>query len=94
MPPEAVPWLEIDPARIGRLELAEVVVPYVDLRDFPSVCTRLRVGDAEYAYDRSYPIRGGSAVMPAAVVELQAVGRQVLVAERDERYYVYLALRA
>ena len=53
--------------------------------------TRLRVGETEYTYDRSYPIKGHSAVMPGAIAELQAQGRQVLVAERSDRYYVYLA---
>lgn len=82
---------DIDPSLVGRLELAGFDVPYVDLRDRPLAHTRVFLNGTEYTYDRSYPIRGHSAVMPDAMAELLAQGRQVLVAERDERYYVYLA---
>ena len=83
--------LDLDPSVVGVLELDRFEVPYVNLGDAPFVHSRLRVGDVEYTYDRSYPITGHSAVMPDAIVEVQAEGRQVLVAERDGRYYVYLA---
>ena len=91
MAAEAPTGLEIDSSLVGTLELPELKVPYVDLNDQPVVHTRLRVGETEYTYDRSFPIKGHSAVMPDAIAELQAQGRQVLVAERNERYYVYLA---
>ena len=83
--------LEIDPSLVGTLELAGFDVPYVNLEAQPFVHTRLLVGGTEYTYDRTYPIKGHSAVMPGDVAELQEQGRQVLVAERNERYYVYLA---
>ncbi len=87
---EATP-LQIGPSLIGTLELEGFEVPYVNLADQPFVHTRLRVGETEYTYDRSYPIKGHSAVMPSAVAELLAEGRQVLAVERSERYYLYLA---
>ena len=87
---EAAP-LEIDPSLLGELELEGFEVPYVNLGDEPFVRTRLRAGEVEYAYDRSYPIKGHSAVMPGDIADLAAEGRQVLVVERNERYYVYLA---
>lgn len=87
---EATP-IEIDPSIVGALELDTFHVPYVYLGDQPSVHSRLRVGETEYAYERSYPVRGHSAVMPAAMADLLAEGREVLVAERNERLYVYLA---
>ena len=87
---EAAP-LEIDRSLIGTLDLEGLQVPYVYLADRPFAHTRLRVDGTEYTYDRSYPVKGHSAVMPGFIVELQAEGRQVLVAERSERYYVYLA---
>ena len=83
--------LDIDPSRIGRLQLEGFEVPYVHLEGEPLVHSRLRVGETEYVYDRSYPIKGHSAVMPGPIGDLLAEGRQVLVAERHERYYVYLA---
>jgi len=89
MSTEAPAHLEIDPSRIGELDLGAVKVPLVDLEDEPLVHTHLRAADTEYVYQRSYPIRGHSAVMPAYVAELLQQGRRVLVGERDERYYVY-----
>ena len=88
--PEAEP-LQLDPSLIGALELDTFQVPYVHLEDQPLVHAHLRAGETEYKYDRSYPVKGHSAVMPAAIAELQAEGRQVLVAERNERYYLYVA---
>ena len=88
---QEVTHLEVDPSLMGTLELTGFEVPYVDLEDEPFVHTRLRVGGTEYAYDRSFPITGHSAVMPGAIAELQAQGRRVLVAERNERYLVYVA---
>jgi hypothetical protein len=85
------PALQIEPSSLGTLELDTFTVPYANLADRPFVHTRLRLGEVEYAYDRSYPIFGHSAVMPAAVAELLAEGRNVLVVERNKRYYVYLA---
>ncbi len=87
---EAAP-LQIVPSLIGTLELDGFEVPYVNLRDQPFVHTCLRVGETEYKYDHSYPTKGHSAVMPGAVADLLAEGRRVLVAERSERLYVYLA---
>ncbi len=87
---EAAP-LQIDPTLIGELELDTLQVPYVNLEEQPYVHTRLLVGETEYTYDQSFPVKGHSAVMPDAIAEVQADGRQPLVAERGERYYVYLA---
>lgn len=83
--------LEIDPSRVGALELDGTELPYVDLNDEPAVHTRVRVGGTQYVYQRSFPIKGYSAVMPAAITELQAKGKPILVAERNERYMIYLA---
>ncbi len=83
--------LQIDAALVGALQLEGFEVPYTHLDDEEYVHTSLRLGETEYTYDRSFPTKGHSATMPAAIAELQAEGRQVLVAERGKRYYVYLA---
>lgn len=83
--------LEIDRALIGTLELAGAEVPYVDLEAWPFIGSRLAVDGTEYVYNRSFIIQGHSAVMPVAVAELQAQGRNILVVERKDRYYVYVA---
>lgn len=88
---QAMAPLEIDGSRVGTLELQGFTVPYVDLEDEPFVHTQLLVDGTEYVYDRSFPIKGHGAVMPGAVAKLLEQGREVFVAERSERYYVYLA---
>lgn len=91
MATEAPAPLEIDRSLIGALELEGSEAPYVNLEDQPFIHTQLRVGETEYTYDRSFPIKGHSAVLPAVIGELQAEGRRLLVAERNDRYYIYLA---
>jgi hypothetical protein len=88
---EAALPVEVDPALIGVLDLEPYELPYVDLNDAPLMHTQLRVGETEYAYQRSFPIKGHSAVMPGAVEELLAQGKQLLIAEHNERYFVYAA---
>ncbi len=87
---EATP-IEIDRAAVGTLELADAELPYVDLNEEPAMRTRLALGDQEYEYVRSFPIQGHSAIMPEAVSEQLALGKHILVAERDDRYYLYVA---
>ena len=82
---------EVERSMIGTLEVEGTPVPYVDLEDEPFVHSQLRVGDTVYTYERSYPIKGHSAVMPQAIAEYQERGKQILVVERRERYYIYLA---
>jgi hypothetical protein len=83
--------LQLDPALVGALELGAFDVPYVDLNDAPFVHTRLRLDGTEYTYQRSFPVKGHSAVMPQAVAELLGQGRSILVVERNERYLLYVA---
>lgn len=83
--------LHLDGSALGSLDLGPVTVPYVDLVNAPYVHKRIEVGGTEYVWERTFPVKGGSAVMPAVVSELLASGKKLLVAERGERYYVYLA---
>ena len=88
---EEITHYEIDPGAIGRLQLEDEAVPYVDLDSAPYIHSRLRAGDVEYVYQRSFPARGHSAVLPEAVRELVGKNKRFLIAERDGRYYVYVA---
>lgn len=90
MAAEPAPPLDLDPARLGTLDLVTHLVPYISLDDEPAIRARLQIDGTEYAYQQSYPVKGHSAVMPDIVAEAIADGRQVLVAERDNRYYLYL----
>ncbi|MEX1253443.1 MAG: hypothetical protein WEE64_03800 [Dehalococcoidia bacterium] len=91
MATDQLPVLDVDRALVGELNLGTFDVPFVDLGDVPSVYSHLRMNGTEYGYERSFPVQGHSAVMPGAVAELLAAGRKVLVAERNERFLVYLA---
>jgi hypothetical protein len=83
--------LRVEADRLGTFELDGEELPFVDLNDAPFVHTCLVVGATEYRFHRSYPVRGHAAVMPDDVAELRAAGKQLLVAERGDRYYLYVA---
>lgn len=51
----------------------------------------IMVGEQPYHYERSYPIKGHSAVMPGFLREQLDSGKQPLLIERETRFYVYLA---
>jgi hypothetical protein len=87
---EAAP-VQVGSQDLGRVEVGDLELPYVDLEDAPAIRNKLILYDTEYTYVQSFPIRGHSAVMPGAVNGLLAQGRPVLIAERGERYYVYAA---
>jgi hypothetical protein len=51
----------------------------------------IALGEQSYTYDRSYNIKGSSAIMPKYVAELLSAGKKPLVIERPTRYYLYVA---
>jgi hypothetical protein len=85
------PLLEIHPESVGKFWLDTTAVPYVYLEREEAAQGLVRVGDTEYTFDHSYPVRGHSAIMPQKVRELMAEGKRLLVVEHGERLYVYLA---
>lgn len=90
MASESAPALEIDRSQIGTLDIGTQHVSYVQLQGTLAIGARLSVNGTEYTYQQSVPVLGHSAVMPDIVDEATAEGRTVLIAERDDRYYVYL----
>jgi hypothetical protein len=85
------PALDIDRSLVGTLELEGMDAQYVNLEGYAAIPTHLNIGGIEYAYERTFPVRGHSAVLPQAITEYQNAGKRVVVAERLERYMVYLA---
>ncbi len=85
------PTLEIERSLVGTLELDGTDATYVNLEQLAAIPTRLRVADVEYAYERSFPVQGHSAVLPEALAELENGGKRVVVAERAERYILFVA---
>lgn len=85
------PTLEVERSLVGTLELEGADAPYVNLEDYPAIPTHLRIAGTDYAYERSFPIQGHSAVLPQAIAEKKQAGKQVVIAERNERYILFVA---
>ena len=68
-----------------------LVVPLLRLTGSEPPEVHIVLGEQEYSYDRSYNIKGYSAVMPKYVAELMSAGKKPLVIERPTRYYLYVA---
>lgn len=81
---------EIDPDAVGTLTLDGMRLPLVHL-DEGAINTRLRLRGTEYAFQKSYLVRGFGATMPADVATAMQRGRRPLIVERGDRYYLYLA---
>ena len=82
--------LELDPSQLGTLELDGTWVPCLDLNGAAFVPTRVTLAAKEYAFSQSFNIKGHGAVMPQAVQALRDQGKQPLVIERNQRYYVFV----
>lgn len=68
-----------------------IAVPLLRLNDIDLPSVSVRVGDTDYMYERSVPIKGHGAILPAYLANLLSEGKKPLLVERIERYYVYLA---
>jgi len=84
--------LELDDDQLEPYALDGATVPRVRLtRDGPPPVD-VRVGTRAYRYDRSFPLKGHGAVLPRYLLEQLAAGKQALLIERSDRFYVYLAV--
>jgi hypothetical protein len=83
--------LEINPAQLGTLNMDGMWASYIDLVDEEFVPTRLKIGADEYAFESSIIVLGHGAVLPGHIRELRANGKKTLIAEREDRYYVYVS---
>jgi hypothetical protein len=83
--------LDLDPGQLGSLDLEQDTwVPYVDLADLDFLPTRLTLGEKAYAWSSSIIIKGHGATLPGRIKELRAAGKQPLVVQRGDRYYVFV----
>ena len=84
--------MEVDPSELGTLDIeADVWVPYLDMNEAPMVPTRLKLGEREYVWNSSTPVKGWGAMMPGKIREVRESGKQPLVVERGERYYIFVS---
>ena len=82
--------MELDPNRLGTVEMDGQWVPYVDLYDEPFMPTRIAVGKDEYEFESSQIIFGHGATLPDKIRALRASGKKPIIAERANRYYVFV----
>jgi hypothetical protein len=83
--------LEVDVAQLGTLNMDGLWAPYIDLDNAELAPARIKVGNDEYAWESSIIIQGHSAVLPGHIRELRGQGKKALIAEREDRYYVYVS---
>lgn len=83
--------LQLDPTQLGTLGLGDIWVPYIDMVDADFVPSRLRLGNDEYAYHSSVIVQGHSAVLPDRIADLRESGKEALVVERPDRYYIFVS---
>ena len=68
-----------------------LLVPRIRMTTYGLPAILIAVGDQEYQYDRSYPIKGHSATLPKAIRQSMEEGKKPLIIERPDRFYVYYA---
>ena len=81
--------LELDEANLETLELDGLEVPRIHLYGPPPYYAA-QLGDQEYRYAKSFPIKGHGASLPQFLREQIGEGKKPLLIERTDRFYVYL----
>jgi hypothetical protein len=84
--------LELEDTLLEPFPMDGLVVPVIRMTTDALPEVNLLVGDQAYRYDRSYPIKGYSAVLPRYLSEQVATGKKPLLIERPDRLYVYFAV--
>ena len=84
--------LEIEDTLLEPFPVDGFVVPLIRMTTGGLPEVEVLVGGDDYVYDRSYPIKGYSAVMPRYLREQIAAGKKPLLIERPDRLYVYFAV--
>ncbi|MEX2227809.1 MAG: hypothetical protein WEB52_15340 [Dehalococcoidia bacterium] len=83
--------MQIDPIQLGTLEIEhDVWIPYIDLYDAEFLPTRIKVANDEYAFQRSAPVLGYGAFLPADIRAARSAGKKPIIVEREDRYYLFL----
>ena len=81
--------LELDETQLDTLALDGMEVPRIRLHG-PPPYTEAMLGDTEYRYEKSFPVKGHGAELPNFIREQMAAGKTPLILERETRFYVYL----
>ncbi len=82
--------LELDESLLEPLQLEGLEVPRIRVYG-PPPYTLAKLGEREYQYERSFPVKGHGAQLPTFIREQMDEGKTPLVLERDSRFYIYLS---
>jgi hypothetical protein len=83
--------LHIEDTELGEMPLPDgLIVPRVRMTTYGLPEVEIMVGEQQYEYDRSLPIKGQSATLPKLILSLLAENKKPLVLERPERFYIYV----
>jgi hypothetical protein len=83
--------LELDESVLETLELDGLVVQRIHLHGPPPYYAA-KLGDQEYRYEKSFPIKGHGASLPRFLRQQIEAGNTPLIVERTDRFYVYLTV--
>ena len=83
--------LELDDLDLEPLPLDGMEVPRIRVHG-PPPFTQAKLGEQEYRYERSYPVKGHGANLPDFIREQMGAGKKPLVLERENRFYIYLSV--
>ena len=78
-----------DVGQLEELALGGMFVPLIRMYTESLPDINIQVGDQPYLYDRSCPIKGHSAILPGQIRQALAEGKQPLLIERPDRFYIY-----
>jgi hypothetical protein len=81
--------LELDESLLEPLALDGLEVPRIRVYGAPPY-SQAKLGEREYRYERSFPVKGHGAKLPNFIREQMATGKTPLVLEREDRFYIYL----
>ncbi len=82
--------LELDDSLLDVLPLDGMMVPRIRMTTWGLPEVEIKVGDEEYTYQKSFPIKGHSATLPKRIAELLDAGKTPMIVERTDRFYLYL----
>jgi hypothetical protein len=83
--------LHIEDTELGEMPLPDgLIVPRVRMTTYGLPEVEITVGEQQYEYARSFPIKGQSATLPKAILGLMAENKKPLVLERPDRFYIYV----
>jgi hypothetical protein len=91
--PAGTEMQELDESLLEPLPIDGITVPLFRMtQEERPPYFEVKLGGQAYRYERSYPIRGFSALLPDFIRTQMDAGKRPLLIERPQRYLVYLSI--